>query len=147
MAGYRTEATARSSAPPEAIWALLADGPNWPTWTPIGAYKLERPGPADRDGLGSIRIFSTKRPTGTVHLREEIVEFEPGKRLRYVVHSGLPVRGYEGTVELFPDSDGTTITWSSVFEANPLLGRLVRRSLQGVVEACAKGLADRAAAA
>lgn len=144
MSNYRIEATAHSAATPAALWAVLADGPNWPAWTPIGSYELERPGAQDRDGLGSIRIFSTRRPTGTVHLREEIVEFEPEKRLRYVVHSGLPVRGYEGTVELTPDASGTTIRWFSTFEANPLIGWLVKRSLQGVIEACAQGLARAA---
>jgi uncharacterized protein YndB with AHSA1/START domain len=144
MARYRIETTAHTPATPERIWALLADGPNWPTWTPIGTYELEKPGATDRDGLGSIRIFSTKRPTGTVHLREEIVEFEPEKRLRYIVHSGLPVRGYEGNVELTPDASGTTIRWHSTFEANPLLGWLVKRSLQGVIEATAQGLAQTA---
>ncbi|GAB3431895.1 SRPBCC family protein [Flindersiella endophytica] len=144
MARYRIETTAHTSATPEQIWALLADGPNWPTWTPIDSYELEKAGPVDRDGLGSIRIFSTKRPTGTVHLREEVVEFEPEKSLRYIVHSGLPVRGYEGNVELTPDANGTTIHWYSTFEANPLLGWLVKRSLQGVIEATARGLAQNA---
>jgi uncharacterized protein YndB with AHSA1/START domain len=144
VTSYRIEATEHSSATPAQLWAVLADGPNWPAWTPIGEYELERPGEHDRDGLGSIRIFSTKRPTGTFHLREEIVEFEPEKRLRYVVHSGLPVKTYEGTVELTPEATGTTIRWFSTFEANPLIGWLVRRSLQGVIEACTRGLARTA---
>jgi hypothetical protein len=56
--------------------------------------------------------------------------------------SGIPVRNYEGVVELRTLASGTHISWSSSFRGKPsIAGPLVRRSLQaqfpGIVRACA----------
>jgi uncharacterized protein YndB with AHSA1/START domain len=144
MGEYRIDAYAETSASPEDVWRLLADGASWPTWSPIGSYELEKPGHEEKDGLGSVRIFSTRRTFQTARLREEVVEFEPPRRFRYAVRSGLPVRDYVGTVELEGTGGGTTIHWYSSFSAGPLLGRLVHRSLRPVITACATGLARHA---
>lgn len=147
MTEWRIDVTAHSVAGPYAVWSLLRDGSSWPTWSPIGSYELERPGSDEADGLGSIRWFRTKRPTGTANLREEVVEFVPEHRLRYVVREGLPVDDYTGSVELTAEpSGGTTIRWQARFSAGPVLGRLVRRSLTGVLAKCANGLAQHAEA-
>lgn len=146
MGQHRIDVTAHSSAAPSAVWALLRDGASWPVWSPIGTYELEKPGQDETDGLGSIRWFRTKRATSTANLREEIVEFVPERRMRYVVHSGLPVQNYTATIDLTPgqDQSGTSIRWRASFSANPLLGWLVRRSLTGVLTASARGLAEHA---
>lgn len=144
MGDYRIDAYAETNASPKDVWRLLADGASWPTWSPIGAYELEKPGHQEKDGLGSIRIFSTRRPTGTARLREEVVEFEPERRFVYVVRSGLPVREYVGTVELADNDGGTKIHWYSTFSAAPVIGWLVHRSLRPVIAACATGLARHA---
>lgn len=147
MRQHRIDVTAHSFAVPSAVWALLRDGASWPTWSPIDSYELEQAGREEKDGLGSIRWFRTKRATSTAKLREEIVEFTPERRMQYVVLEGLPVQDYTGTIDLTPDQDGTgtSIRWRASFSANPLLGWLVRRSLTGVLTACAQGLAEHAA--
>src|SRR3954453_11354023 len=101
----RIDVTARSTAGPETVYRLLADGSSWPTWSPIGSFELGRPGASperssrgrsnadgssadgcsaagrspdgSRPGLGEIRTFRTGRTASC----ERVVELVPGRRL------------------------------------------------------------------
>jgi hypothetical protein len=137
------EVTARSTADAGTIYRLLADGGTWPSWSPIGSFALERPGTPPPEGVGAVRVFRTGRVTS----REELVELVPGRRLSYVLLSGLPLRGYRADVDLTPAGDGTVIHWRSRFTAKvPGTGPLYRRALARFIQRCADGLATHAAA-
>jgi Polyketide cyclase / dehydrase and lipid transport len=137
------DVTAHSSADAQTLYALLADGASWPTWSPIGSFALERPGACAPEGLGAVRVFRT----GRVRSREQLVELVPGQRLSYVLLSGLPLRGYRADVDLTPNGAGTDIRWRSRFTAKvPGTGWLYRRSLARFIQRCADGLAAHATA-
>jgi len=132
---------AHSPASAADLYALLASGETWPAWSPIGSFELERPGVTAEgggDGVGAIRIFRTGRVTS----RERVVELVPDRRLTYALESGLPLRDYQGVVELTPDATGTAISWRSRFRpAIPGTGWLYDLILGRFIQRCADGLA------
>jgi len=136
--------SAHSTASPEAIYRLLADGTTWPRWTSIESFALEQPGNPPPEGVGAIRVFRRGRTTG----RDQILELVEHRRLSYASLSGLPVRDYVGVVDLEPTpAGGTTINWhSSFFPRFPGLGRILQRGLGQFLAECANGLAAYAAA-
>jgi uncharacterized protein YndB with AHSA1/START domain len=107
------EATARSDAPREVVWRVLADGRSWSEWGDWQTTEYEREGDPPPDGVGAIRRF-TRRPVTT---REEVVLFEPPSRFAYELLAGIPVRNYRADVTLTDSGDGgTNIHWESRFD-------------------------------
>jgi Polyketide cyclase / dehydrase and lipid transport len=134
---------ARTSASPAAVYELLADGTTWPTWSPLGSFELERPGPESGESVGAIRVFRTGRVTS----RERVAELVPGRRFSYELLSGLPIRDYRADVDLEPAAEGgTEIHWHSSFLPKlPGTGWLIRRRFTSFIEQCADGVAAHAA--
>jgi hypothetical protein len=136
--------TAETSAAPDVVYGLLADGTTWTTWSSIDHFELERAGDPPPEGPGAIRVFKRGRTTG----RDQILELEPGRRLQYASLSGLPVRDYVGEVVLERTSDGgTAIDWHSSFSTSspPGTGWLVEKGIAKFLAECARGLAAHAA--
>jgi uncharacterized protein YndB with AHSA1/START domain len=134
-------ATARSTAPPEKVWALLAEVETWPGWAAFNAAELEQHGSPESEGVGAVRRFQRGRWT----TRERVTVFEPPRRLAYELLSGIPIRDYRAEVTLEPDNGGTRITWRSSFRGKfPIPAGLVRRGLQSFIAATADGLARAA---
>jgi hypothetical protein len=132
------EVTVHSEAAPNAVFALLADGNSWSSWSPIESFELERAGDPPPEGPGAIRIFRRGRTVG----RDQIVEVVPGRRFGYASLSGLPVRDYRAQIELEPAGEGTTIRWQASFEPKfPGTGWILRRGLGRFIKDCAQGLA------
>lgn len=105
-------ATARSSAPVEAVWSLLSQATTWKDWSAFTVAELEREGVPAPDGVGAIRRFGFPGYTS----REEVLEFDPPHHLAYTVHAGLPLRDYRADVRLTPaPGGGTDISWVSSF--------------------------------
>ncbi|SEF18669.1 SRPBCC family protein [Jiangella alba] len=143
MGEQRIDVTATTTAPAAAVYALLRDGASWPTWSPLGSFELESPGPEGGESLGAVRRFHTGRTTS----RERIVELVPDRRFSYALLSGLAIKGYRADVDLTEGPDGTTIRWRSSFRAKvPGMGGAYRRSLAKFLQRCADGLAQHAAA-
>ena len=141
MARQHIEHTAVTPADPATVYALLRDGASWPSWSPIDAFELERPGEREPEGVGAVRVLRNGRVTG----RDTIVELVPDRRLSYTHASSLPVRDYRGAVDLTPLAGGTEIRWATSFEPRyPGTGGLLRRALDGFIGECTNGLAARA---
>ncbi len=130
----------RTSAPPDAVYALLRDGATWPEWSPLGSFELVREGAGEPEGLGAVRLFRT----GGVKSYEKVVALEPGRRFGYALEHGLPLRDYVAYVDLSPRDGGTEIHWHSTFTAKIpgtgwfyqwFLGRFIGRVVAGLVEA------------
>src|SRR5688572_22873562 len=86
------------AAPPETVFAVLADHRRYAEITPMRRSELEREGEPSPNGVGAIRVLSSVGPP----LREEVLIYEPPRRLSYTLLSGAPVRDHVGTVELAP---------------------------------------------
>jgi hypothetical protein len=139
------EGRARSAAPPEAVYALLADVTTWSRWGIWTVAEVERPDPSGGGGVGAVRLLRSRSFGRTIDSRERVVELEPGQAYGYALLSGLPLRGYRSRVELTPDGAGTAIRWSSRFErATPGLTWLYRRVLSRVIGDAATRLAQYA---
>jgi uncharacterized protein YndB with AHSA1/START domain len=108
------EVTARSSASPERVFALLADATSWTRWagSAIGHASWEREGEPTADGIGAIRKVGRWPLFG----HEQIVAYEPPSHHAYTMVKGNPVRNYRADIHLVPDGDGTRITWSATFD-------------------------------
>jgi hypothetical protein len=139
------EIDVQTSAAPERIFALLVDHAGWPTWSPVGSYRLERAGPEGPEGLGTIRVFRTRWWGRTITVREQIVELDPPRRFAYALLSGMPLRGYRAVIDLTALKTGTWIHWHSSFDAKvPGTGWLYRRVLAGFAARTLDGLTARA---
>src|SRR4051812_24017944 len=104
------DAKATATAPPQAVWALLADVTHWTEWGSWSKVEIEGGG---EQVVGAIRVLD-KRP---YHLRERVTAMEPGRRTSYELLDGMKVSGYRSTVTLEPSGDGDTqITWHSEYE-------------------------------
>ena len=133
---------ATTTADPDAVYELLADGSTWPGWSPLGSFELLEPGDGVPEGLGAVRRFTTGRRQST----ERVVERRPGQQFSYVLLSGLPLRDYRADVSLTPETGGTTITWHSTFRSKvPGTGGLYRRALAKFIGQCVEGLARASA--
>jgi hypothetical protein len=131
---YSFEVHARSTAPPETVFALLADATSWPHWAGamIAHGSWEREGNPAPGGIGAIRKVGRAPGFG----REEIVAHEPPYHHGYVIVSGQPVHNYRADVRLTRDGTGTEITWGARFEPDfpgtgPILAAFFRRIIGG----------------
>ncbi len=145
MAPQVIDRTATTTATPDAVYDLLADGSTWPEWSPIGSFELLSPGShagGESEGLGAVRLFKT----GPVKSRERVVERRPGEAFSYVLEKGMPLRDYKAVVTMGPAAEGTLIRWHSTFEAKvPGTGWIYRRQLGAFIGRCVQGLATAAA--
>ncbi len=141
MRRQEIDVKATTTASAHAVYALLADGASWPTWSPLGSFDLVRPSDDGGEGVGAVRLFRT----GRVRSRERIVELIPDQRLSYVLEAGLPLRDYRADVDLRPLADGTEIHWRSTFDAKlPGSGPLYRWQLRRFIRRTVDGLAEHA---
>jgi hypothetical protein len=85
------EVRARTTASPERVFAIVADGAGWSRWAgPVVVRSWwEREGTPAPGGIGAIRALGLKR----IGSREEIVAYDPPHHLGYTLLSGMPVRG------------------------------------------------------
>ncbi|MCU1592381.1 MAG: Polyketide cyclase/dehydrase [Frankiales bacterium] len=115
----------QSAAPPETVFAVLADGARWQDWAGPAVPRSSWESAAPAGGLGAVRRLGL----GPLSSREEIVGYDPPRRLAYVLRSGERLHHYRASVDLRAEpSGGTHIVWSGTVEsslpglAGPLAG-------------------------
>ena len=123
----------RYAAPPERVFEVYTDHARMSEWSGLPGSKLLREGQPHRNGTGAVRAFQ-----GGV--REEVVDFEPPKRMTYKVVGGpMPVRNHFGEVDLEPDGTGTRLIWRCRFDplipgTGWLLERFIARAFSGALD-------------
>jgi len=114
---------ATSTAPPEVVFALLADAQSWPRWSFVPGVQQEREGLPAPNGVSAIRCFG-KGPIGST---EQVVVYQPPTHFAYTILSGMPVRNYRADVVLTPTLTGTKLVWRARFDPLlPGIGMLMR---------------------
>jgi hypothetical protein len=132
---------ARSAAPPQSVFALLADAPAWQEWAgPFVPRARWEPGtPA---GVGAVRRLGL----GRLAVREQVVVHEPAHAFSYVLLTGVRWHGYRADVRLTEDEHGgTRVEWAGRL-SSPLPGvaRLLLPAFRGLVEDFARRLVREA---
>jgi uncharacterized protein YndB with AHSA1/START domain len=132
------EVVRRYAAAPQQVWDVYTDHARMSEWAGLPGAALERPGEPHRNGRGAIRTFQ-----GGV--REEILDFEPPKRMTYRVIGGpFPFRNHFGEVDLEPDGTGTRLVWRCRFEPKiPGTGWLLQRLITRFFARALDGLGRR----
>jgi hypothetical protein len=95
------EAETTIAASPEAIWAVLTDGPGYAAWD-SGVVRVDgRIAPGE-----TITVVSAVNPGSTVPVK--VTEFVPGQRMTWT--GGMPLGLFKGvrTFALAPAGDGAT---------------------------------------
>src|SRR5207302_4668656 len=104
MGGKRVKAYEASStigAKPDAIWAILTDGANYPSWD-SGVERVEgRIAPGE-----TIKVYVKVNPGRAFPVK--VTEFVPGQRM--VWSGGMPLGLFKGvrTYKLAPQANGAT---------------------------------------
>ncbi|RSM41881.1 SRPBCC family protein [Amycolatopsis balhimycina DSM 5908] len=111
---YSFEVNRTSTAPPEALFALEADGPRWAEWGKplIVQARWARRGDGEPDGVGAVREVGM----WPVLIREETLEYEPGRKHVYTFAGPKPLKDYRAEVLFTPtDGGGTHLRWTGSF--------------------------------
>jgi uncharacterized protein YndB with AHSA1/START domain len=140
-APVQNKGRARSSASPEAVFAVLADQAAWPTWFPTIKKVTVDPGAI---GVGSHR--TVKLPGLTVN--EEFLAYDPG-RLFAFTGIGVKPRAFSALVEqcvLEPTADGgTDVTWvQSLTPGNAVFGFIMKLARPMIVRSLDKAMTNLA---
>jgi len=138
------ELTVASSAPPAAVFEVLADATRWREWAgrTVTVSDWARVGDPAPGGVGAIRRLG--RPPAFA--LEEILEYDPPHHLAYTIVRGLPVRGYHADIDLVATGDGgSAIRWVGAFEPKvPGTGALFAAILERIVHGYATSAATEA---
>lgn len=129
------EATATTSAAPDAVWALLADEQAWTRWGSWSSAEIEGGG---EHGPGAVRVL-VARP---FRVRERVTTWEPAARMGYELLEGMKLDGYRGEVTLTPDGEGTTVRWRSTWDGGSRVhGFMVKLAIRDACRRVAKAAA------
>jgi uncharacterized protein YndB with AHSA1/START domain len=137
------EARRSTSAPPEAVFAVLADHERWPEWF-VGVKRVTVLGPAE--GVGARRRVEVP---GLV-VDEEFIAWDEGRRWSFTGTAARPtaLRSLVEVCQLVPRPDGgTDVSYAMHLDASPLLRPLVRAAapvVRGNIDKALVALAARA---
>ncbi len=135
----QVEVTRTFSATPEQLWDVYTDHTGWKSWAGMTHSSLPVPGRADRNGTGAVRCLGSYG----INSHEEILDFDPPRRMTYrVVKGGLGITNHLGEVLFEPVGDKTKIVWRCRFDSKiPGCGPLLRRIVTRVFRTALEGLA------
>lgn len=122
--------TARTSATPEQLFALISDAPSWPRWTKVvpSARWIEGSG-----GAGSVRMMGS----GRFGMEERVLAEQAPTRHEYGMDATFPARNYHAVVTFTPVAGdaATDVVWAATFAALPGVGHAYRLLLtRGIVK-------------
>jgi len=126
-------------ANPESVWEVYTDHCGWPSWAGVKEVVLRREGQPAPNGVGASRVI---RASG-IAIEEEIVAFDPPRRMAYQLIAGAPIRDHQGEVLFDATEAGTLVTWRVSFNPRiPFTGGLLARALEKNLQRVLEGLAS-----
>ena len=133
------EVTRTFSATPEQLWRVYTDHAGWKAWAGMTHSSLDLQGTPDPNGTGAVRCLGSYG----INAHEEILDFDPPRRMTYrVVKGGLGMKNHLGEVLFEPSGRGTKITWRCRFDSKiPGLGGIMRIFVTRVFRTALEGLA------
>jgi uncharacterized protein YndB with AHSA1/START domain len=136
---WSVTSVARSRAPVEAVWPLIAEARRWQEWTFLDRTELLEEGDPAPDGVGALRRF-TRFGFGS---SERVLAWDPPHHLAYTIVRGFPVRNYRADVTCTPDEPGTLVSWSASFDVlvpgtGHLMVLVVKRLIRGFANSAAR---------
>ena len=135
------ELLTRIEAPPERVFDIVADHEGMVRWSGAREVVLRHPGYPAPNGVGATRVVRMRG----LAIEEEIVSYDPPKRIEYRLVAGLPVRDYVGEVSIEPDGAGSRLTWRVRFHPRipgtawilrPLIHRAITDLVAGLTRFC-----------
>lgn len=137
----QVEVKRRIAGAPQQVFDAYTDHVSWAEWAGFGPARLAREGVPAPNGVGCVRVLGPKLTAA----HEEILSFEPPKRMTYTIVKGFPViRNHFGEVDFEPAQGGTLVTWRCRFESRvPGLGGLIRAALTRAFGRALDGLAEK----
>ncbi|MBW2235088.1 MAG: SRPBCC family protein [Deltaproteobacteria bacterium] len=128
-------------APPEAVFAALADHAGLARWSPFAMERLEAGNP-DPNGLGALRRVRM----GPLAFDERVISWDPPHHYTYTVEKGPLVRRHRGDVQVRRDGDRTRVRWAiqiglALPGAGKPTGWLLRRKVRGTLDRLAGEIA------
>lgn len=135
------EVRRRIAGAPQDVFAVYTDHVSWSEWAGFGPARLARAGVPAPNGVGCVRVLGPAFAAA----HEEVLSFEPPKRMTYTIVKGFPlIRDHFGEVDFEPYGGGTLVTWRCRFESLvPGLGGLIRRALTRAFTRALDGLAEQ----
>ncbi len=126
---------AEIAAPVEVVWSVYTDYTGWTEWSGIREVVLRRRGEPVPHGIGASCVLRARG----IAVEEEIVGFEPPRRLCYRIVAGLPFRSHEAEVLFSEVGENTRLSWQVRFEprvmgTGPWMARLLRKELEQILE-------------
>ena len=138
----RVEVVRHLNGPPQRVWDVYTDHAGWKEWAGFRNSYLEADGSPDKNGSGAIRVFDGGLG---MRAREEVVDFEPPKRMTYRLLGWSPLKNHRGEVLFESEGEGTRITWRCQIESRiPGLGGPMQRFITGIFRKALDGLARHA---
>lgn len=118
------EVTRVFSATPEQVWNVYTDHAGWKSWSGTKHSTLHVAGNPHGNGTGAVRCLGSYG----FNAYEEILDFDPPKRMTYRVVKGvLGMKNHLGEVLFEPSGKGTKIIWRCRFDSTvPGFGPLIR---------------------
>lgn len=110
---YTVQRSIAIDAPPQGIYAQVADFHNWTNWSPWEDVdpELERTYSGAESGAGAVYRWSGNRKAGQG--RMEIVEADEPSRVRIDLVFEKPFKARNDTVfGIQPEGSGSRVTWS-----------------------------------
>lgn len=149
MQGMRQmQRTVTVDATPSEVWSVLADARLLPEWVPVVEEVLACS--TDGEGVGTVRTCAVEMGGRTGRIVERCVEFEPMRRVAYLVDEenfgmNRMFADYGFVIRLEPHGQGTVVVVDTHYTPrNPfyaLLNRVVmRRQFRKVVDGLLAGL-------
>jgi uncharacterized protein YndB with AHSA1/START domain len=106
-------------APPEEVFAWLADANNLKHGRVVLRVRRTRDGDGASWGKGAVREVLAVGGW----FREDITAYDPPHRYDYLIVKTIPpMRHYGGSITVTPTGGGSHVTWQSSYDLPPLTG-------------------------